>query len=168
MHFEGVAMSKEEWRPIIGSHYLVSDLGRVLSRDRGEILKGAINKDGYVQFCMRFGGGVKNKLGHRLVLEAFVSQSDLVVDHINGNKTDNRLINLRYLTTWENTVAHFEKQKHYSSRYVGVSYIKRLDKWASYVTVNKKRIHLGVFCDEADAKNKRESFLNTNKETNNV
>jgi len=44
----------------------------------------------------------RNRMVHRLVMLAFVGESDLQVNHVNGDKTDNRLENLEYCTGSEN------------------------------------------------------------------
>lgn len=48
---------------------------------------------------------------HRLVMKLFKGESDLTVDHINGIKHDNRLCNLQYVTTEENTRLYWERNK---------------------------------------------------------
>ena len=76
-------------------------------KDRCRLIKGTLRNNGYLQLT------IKNKTikVHRLVIEAFKGKSDLTVDHINGNKHDNRLCNLQYVTTEENTRLHWERNK---------------------------------------------------------
>lgn len=74
----------------------VSNLGRV--KLKGNITKGCVNNRGYPQKRFLVNGRPKSIKVHRLVMMAFVGESDMEVDHINGVKTDNRLSNLQYLT----------------------------------------------------------------------
>lgn len=73
---------------------------------------------------------------HRYILIEILKQipkDDQVIDHINGNKLDNRKENLRILSKSENAR---NKLKHNgsSSKYYGVSYSKRYNKWVLNVT----------------------------------
>lgn len=109
----------ESWKAAPGFEgaYEVSDHGRVRSLDRVIIqtngvekrLKGSPimphKKNSYGYTYVYLGRG-NRFLTHRLVMLAFVGDSDLDVDHINGDQSDNRLANLRYLTHAENMVAH--------------------------------------------------------------
>lgn len=70
------------------------------------------------------------------------------VDHINGNKLDNRLTNLRIVTCRENNQSRHIKK---TSTYIGVSWDKRLQKWRSAIKIKQKCIHLGYFWDERKA-----------------
>jgi len=89
--------------------YKVSDMGRVKSfhNNQVKILKGNINpgiRSGYNRTKL-----TKNKIHkayqtHRLILRAFIGDSDLTVNHKNGIKTDNRLCNLEYMTIQENKI----------------------------------------------------------------
>jgi len=76
---------------------------------------------------------------------------EFVIDHINGDKTDNRLCNLRDVD--ETTNAHNRKRAHKnsSSGALGVSRIG--NRWRALIRVNGKRIHIGCFgsIDEASA-----------------
>lgn len=69
-------------------------------KDRCRLIKGTLRKNGYLQLT------IKNKTikVHRLVIEAFKGKSDLTVDHIDGNKLNNSLDNLQYLTREENLI----------------------------------------------------------------
>lgn len=108
----------EIWRPIKGfeGFYEVSDYGRVRSLNynrTGEerILKPG-NVRGYLCVTLCKNGKPKHFKIHRLVLQTFnpVSNMDeLTVDHINLDKTDNRLTNLRYATIKEQK--YFDNQE---------------------------------------------------------
>ncbi len=93
---------KETWRPFpLNPEMLVSDLGRLLGPKRVPFI-GAKNSRGYMTARTRVNGKNKMFLVHRMVALAFYGASDLEVNHINGNKEDNRLMNLEYVTRSEN------------------------------------------------------------------
>lgn len=81
---------------------IVSENGKVYRelKDRCRLIKGTLRNNGYLQLT------IKNKTikVHRLVIEAFKGKSDLTVDHIDGNKLNNSLDNLQYLTREENLI----------------------------------------------------------------
>ena len=80
--------------------YLVSDKGDVFKENKKYTIKKkqATNKYGYK--VTKING--KQERVHRIVMEAFEGKSALTVDHLNGNKQDNRLENLEYVTAGEN------------------------------------------------------------------
>ncbi len=66
------------------------------------------------------------------------------IDHINGDRADNRLCNLRDVTRTENR--HNKAQnKNNKSGVGGVAWISQSLKWRAYITVDKKNIILGHF-----------------------
>lgn len=81
-------------------NYIVSDYGDVwrITDDGLKLKKATKRKDGY--YCI--GINNKNCLLHRVVKEAFHGYSDLTVDHVDGNKNNNHLGNLEYVTMTEN------------------------------------------------------------------
>ena len=114
-------MLTEVWKdiPDFEGSYQVSNMGRVRSLDRvvtfkngrkrkfkGGTLKPYVNKStGYKELSLSSDGRRNTKTVHRLVLEAFkphVNMSDLDVNHIDGNKLNNHLINLEWLTRRDN------------------------------------------------------------------
>ena len=96
----------EIWKPIIGfdGKYDVSNLGNVRNATRGNILKPNKNMFGYAQYCLRMNGKGHSKRGHRLVAEAFIPNPNELpqVNHIDGNKMNNKVDNLEWVTDKEN------------------------------------------------------------------
>lgn len=90
--------------------YLVSDKGDVFKENKKYTIKKkqATNKYGYK--VTKING--KQERVHRIVMEAFHGKSDLTVDHIDGNKENNNLNNLEYVTQTENA-KRFHDKKYY-------------------------------------------------------
>lgn len=72
-----------------------------------------------------------------------------VVDHINGDRSDNRRSNIRITNKVINAL-NTGKTKG-SVPYRGVSFNKKLGKYQAGITVDKKRIHLGTFSKAIEA-----------------
>ena len=79
-----------------------------------------------------------------------------VIDHINGDPTDNRICNLRLVSHQQNGM---NKKIFYTNKsgFKGVAYRERIRKWTASIYVHKKQKHLGSFCtpEEASAAYKR-------------
>ena len=75
---------------------------------------------------------------------------NLVVDHINNNVFDNRKNNLRACTQKQNT-ANRSKVKGGTSKYKGVSYNKKLNKWQAESKKDHKHYYIGIFDSEEKA-----------------
>jgi hypothetical protein len=78
---------------------------------------------------------------HRLIVNA---PSNIDVDHINGNRLDNRRENLRFCNQSQN-LANSKLQVNNTSGYKGVCWNKRIKKWHSQVGSRKNRKNLGEF-----------------------
>jgi hypothetical protein len=96
----------EIWRQIPHLEYgniLASNMGRI-KYPRGYISVGSLY-DGYrIAYLKNIQtGGSKHYLMHRLIMATFVGVSDLFVNHKDGNKANNKLENLEYVTASENT-----------------------------------------------------------------
>lgn len=96
-------MSKEKWAATDEPFLEVSTLGRVRVEDKDgewEIAKPIEHPRGYLRIARSRNGTRVDDLVHRLVLKAFYGPppfDDPEADHINNDKTDNRLINLRWM-----------------------------------------------------------------------
>jgi hypothetical protein len=106
---------------------------------------------GYVR--IRVGGELF--LAHRLVfLYCFGSMPDEEVDHINGVRNDNRLVNLRQVSRAENS-KNKKTPKNNTSGHAGVYFDKQAKKWVAIIKVNRKNIYLGFYKEKKDAINRR-------------
>ena len=72
------------------------------------------------------------------------------IDHINHERTDNRLCNLRSVTKAENH-KNLSKRSDNTSGISGVGWNKKSSKWRAYIMIDGKQIHLGYFNNMADA-----------------
>ena len=103
-------MREEIWKSIYGGIYAVSSLGRIkrLLRSRtslpGKIFPGTANLDGYLVVTLRKNNKKRIELIHRLVAGAFLGTcpSNKEVNHKDGNKKNNCIDNLEYITQLEN------------------------------------------------------------------
>lgn len=102
---------EEIWKPWPeNNNYFISNLGRVKGI-KGTILKTQISQRGYETVSLRKAGNrTPNRYNvHLLVLRTFQpieehQEGTLVGDHIDGNKTNNTITNLRWVTPKENNL----------------------------------------------------------------
>lgn len=72
------------------------------------------------------------------------------IDHINGVRGDNRLVNLRSATTAENRQNHAVRRDN-TSKFPGVNWDKYSGKWRVRIRVPGRRLHVGLFKRLEDA-----------------
>lgn len=84
---------------------------------------------------------------HNFILEHY--PSDIVIDHINGDKLDNRLINLRFVSNKEN-IRNSSGKNNSTSFYKGVSWDSSRNKWIASIQYNGKTHHIGRFDNEEE------------------
>jgi hypothetical protein len=70
------------------------------------------------------------------------------LDHINGNKLDSRIENLRLVTTRQNQQ---NRKTHRAGRLTGTCYNKRYHNWKSQIGINKTHITIGRYKTEPEA-----------------
>ena len=117
-------------------------------RARGRTLGKAIgcpDKDGYLYVTLKEGDNLVKYAVHKIGWIYIHGECKKeMVDHYNGIKNDNRLVNLREATNAEN-MRNVGKQAHNTSGLKGVSFHNLRKKWRANIKVNGKHIHLGLF-----------------------
>ena len=115
---------------------------------RGKIgdIAGCLQVNGYWSISIR----QKLYLAHRLAWFFSYGEWPSEVDHINGNRIDNRLCNLRDVTRSQNA-QNIDKKKHNKSGHKGVYWDKKNLKWFSYINIDRRMIFLGRFIDLHEA-----------------
>jgi hypothetical protein len=101
---------------------------------------GCITQYGYKQVRIN----KKSYLAHRIVFLLHKGYLPKTLDHINGDRVDNRIENLRPVTINQNQ--HNRKlNKNNTSGHKGVSWCKLTNKWKTSIKLEGKRINLGTF-----------------------
>lgn len=155
----------EVWKDIPNYEglYQASNLGRIKSLDRyviskdyksfrkGKIKKPSVHENNYLYVILSNKSVEKHKLVHRLIAETFLDNPNnySVVNHINGNKQDNKVENLEWCNhqqnsqkAWEMGLYPKKKEKTHSTKKVKV--IQKdlqgniIKIWDSITEVNKK------------------------------
>lgn len=105
----------ETWKPINGfPKYHVSNQGRIKNIESGRIFTGTKDAFGYVHVRLINPEGTYTlRKIHRLVAEAFLPNPEgkPIIDHKDGDKTNNTLENLRWVTYSENIIAGEKRRK---------------------------------------------------------
>lgn len=167
---------KEVWLPVKGYEgiYEVSNFGRIKSLSRiifdkngirlrmskEMLLKQTLGSHGYYFVKLKNNNKSKTITTHCLVAINFLNHTPcglkVVVDHIDNDRLNNNVCNLRLISHREN----LGKVPRGSSKYVGVYWSKKRKKWISRITINKKIIELGGYENELEAKEAYEKELN--------
>lgn len=109
---------------------------------------GAVNNCGYIQIGIKLPGQkFANWLAHRVIWAMHFGDAPCSLDHINGDRADNRIENLRLATNTQqnaNTKAHANGTK-------GVVLDPRSGRYVARICCGRRRIYLGHFDTKAEA-----------------
>lgn len=110
--------------------------------------------------CKEAGGYLVVKLegqtykAHRLIWKMFYGEDATFIDHINGDRTDNRIDNIRSVSFSENT-KNRKISKNNTSTHQGVYWHTKHKKYGAYIDVDGKRLHLSWTDSFEEAKDAR-------------
>ena len=139
---------EEIWKDY--QNYKISSFGRVKNSVR--ITNGCANKKGY----LTVGINGKTRYVHQLVAECFLGHKidgmNLVVDHIDNDKTNNNINNLQIITPRLNA------SKDRKTKFTGVKKLK--NEFTSLIKINKKQYNLGRFKTELEASEAYQKAVN--------
>jgi len=145
---------QEIFKGVVGYEglYAISNVGNVINLKTKKIIKPQKNNVGYYHVVLYNKGIKRTILVHKLIAITFLNHipcgHKLIIDHINGVRSDNRLENLQLITQRENVCKANVTGK---SIYKGVYWNTGVNKWVSQIHYLGKRLHLGCFTDEYDA-----------------
>lgn len=133
--------------------YIVHSNGEIFSIKRKKFLSKCIYSGYYyVTLCDN-----KKFMIHKLIASHFLENghdTGLQLDHIDRNKLNNNISNLRWCTRQENN-RNRSIHKNNTSGATGISFVKTRNKFHSYIWNNSKKNHLGYFDKFIDALKKR-------------
>lgn len=120
----------------------------------------SIRPNGYVaRITSRKLGKRTTSYIHREIMEY---PENMQIDHINGDKLDNRKCNLRIVTNAQNAQNRTKNYSNAKSEHRGVIWSERDNAWISRVKLNGKQYYLGTYASEEMASLKAIEFRKAN------
>ena len=145
-------------------NYQVSNFGNVMHIKRNKLLKQSIHIKGYYNVWLRNTDTDERSFArvHRLVAEAFIPNPNnkLYIDHIDGDRQNNNINNLRWASMTENN-QNRQIAINNTSGIKGVCYDKTNKKYIAYIMCHGIRKNLGRYESIQEAKQIRQEVANT-------
>ncbi len=143
---------EEIYKVIIGfNNYEVSSYGNVRNIKTKRVLKPHLRKD-YYEIRLSVCNVSTTITLHKLVANTFLDNPNDkdCIDHIDNDKLNNNITNLRYATKSENQYNR-KINKNNTSGFKGVSYHSKTQKWDANIKIDGITVHLGRFTNKEDA-----------------
>jgi hypothetical protein len=134
------------------SNYMINENGDIYSKKKNKLMKPQI-QSGYYKVSLRKDNKNHNKSIHRLLGLQYLPNPDNLpcIDHINRNRLDNSLNNLRWVTYSENS-KNKTKKKNATSKYYGVRKTdNKKNPYRAETTHYGKKYNVGCFKTEEEA-----------------
>ena len=147
----------EEYAIIKGKeNYAISNTGKVLNIKSQKLMKQNNDKGGYMRTHLQ-----TNQFSvHRLMAISFLDNplNKPIVDHIDGNRVNNIITNLRWATIQENNI----NAKMKSTNKCGVKGVCMIKgkKWKATIRINGKNKHIGYYNTIEEATHARKDAVN--------
>ena len=153
-----VKIDEDIWKKVEDfSTYSVSNTGKVRNDKTNRILKpfkvdNSKDNENYFRVDLSSKGNICRIRLHRLIAKTYLDDysEDLFVDHIDRNRLNNHISNLRMVDIYKNN-RNRSKIPGKTSIYKGVCYNKKSHKWNVFIGYDNKKNYLGQFDDEKDA-----------------
>jgi hypothetical protein len=110
-------------------------------------IAGSLGRDGYWTIMVDGKAYKAHRLAWLLTTKAW---PEAEIDHINRDRSDNRIVNLRASTHSENQINN-DGYRNNKSGYKNVHFHKASGKWVAAIRRNNKRRHLGIFITPQEA-----------------
>jgi hypothetical protein len=141
--------SKDVLQGELQSTFRIDNEGSLERLFRGSYWRTVKNVDNCNGYCL-IGFNDRLYYYHRIVwilINGDILDSNLEIDHIDNNKLNNKIENLRLVSNRKNQ-QNTKKQK--IQQKIGYYFHKKTNKWRANIQINKKSIHLGLFDDEKE------------------
>lgn len=120
-YYNGKTVQDEVWKDYRNTNYRVSNYGRLWNLSNNRILKPHSQENGYLYYSPKINGKTTKLLAHRAVYESFngvVLTTEEQIEHIDGDRKNNCLNNLRLCATEENSIWRSEKKNNKNGYHV--------------------------------------------------
>jgi hypothetical protein len=154
------ALSQDEWKALVDYNPDTGVFVWKVNRYRTQAgdIAGYRKPNGYISIRTN----KKHHPCHRIAwIITYGVDTDGFIDHINGDKSDNRIVNLRVANKSANGF-NTTKRANNTSGYKGVTWHKQIGKWAARAKVNYECYHLGLFDDVLEAAKAYDDFAKAN------
>ena len=133
---------KFTWKTRPDEHFISPDRARSWNTKFAGKVAGSTDGRGYREIKIND----RHLKAHRIAWILMNGVAPDQIDHINGNRSDNRISNLRNVTKAENDRNRATSSAN-TSGVMGVSWRKSASKWQAQIKIDRRTIHLGYFDD---------------------